>query len=109
MRVLDKGRLHISALCVGIAERLVRDAVKYATERKQFGQPIAEFHLVQAMIADSQASLYAARSVVLDAARKRDRGENTTLEASCFKLYVTEMLGRVAERPAPHHAGRSED
>src|SRR3546814_2408780 len=98
MRVLDKGRLHISALGVGIAERLVRDAVKYATERKQFGQPIAEFQLVQAMIADSQTELYAARSMVLDAARKRDRGENTTLEAACCKLYSTEMVGRVADR-----------
>ncbi|MBV7484657.1 acyl-CoA dehydrogenase family protein [Bordetella sp. BOR01] len=105
MRVLDKGRLHISALCVGIAERLVRDAVKYAIERKQFGQPIAEFQLVQAMIADSQAELYAARSMVLDAARKRDRGENTTLEAACCKLYATEMAGRVADRAVQIHGG----
>jgi len=105
MRVLDKGRLHISALCVGIAERLVRDAVKYATERKQFGQPIAEFQLVQAMIADSQTELYAARSMVLDAARKRDRGENTTLEAACCKLYATEMVGRVADRAVQVHGG----
>ena len=105
MRVLDKGRLHISALCVGIAERLVRDAVQYATQRKQFGQPIAEFQLVQAMIADSQAELYAARSMVLDAARKRDRGENTTLEAACCKLYATEMVGRVADRAVQIHGG----
>ncbi|WP_028354565.1 acyl-CoA dehydrogenase family protein [Bordetella petrii] len=105
MRVLDKGRLHISALCVGLAERLVRDAVRYATERKQFGQPIAEFQLVQAMIADSQAELYAARSMVLDAARKRDRGENTTLEAACCKLYATEMVGRVADRAVQIHGG----
>jgi len=105
MRVLDKGRLHISALCVGIAERLIRDAVKYATERKQFGQPIAEFQLIQAMIADSQAELYAARSMVLDAAGKRDRGENTTLEAACCKLYATEMVGRVADRAVQIHGG----
>ncbi|OZI82591.1 acyl-CoA dehydrogenase family protein [Bordetella genomosp. 2] len=105
MRVLDKGRLHISALCVGLAERLVRDAVRYATERRQFGQPIAEFQLVQAMIADSQAELYAARSMVLDAARKRDRGENTTLEAACCKLYATEMVGRVADRAVQIHGG----
>ena len=71
MRVLDKGRLHISALCVGIADRLLRDAVKYAIDRKQFGQPIAEFQLIQAMIADSQAELYAARCMVLDAAHAR--------------------------------------
>jgi acyl-CoA dehydrogenase len=105
MRVLDKGRLHISALCVGIADRLLRDAVKYALERKQFGQPIAEFQLIQAMIADSQAELYAARCMVLDAARMRDRGENTTMQAACCKLYATEMVGRVADRAVQIHGG----
>ncbi|WP_116522947.1 acyl-CoA dehydrogenase family protein [Achromobacter insuavis] len=105
MRVLDKGRLHISALCVGIADRLLRDAVKYAAERKQFGQPIAEFQLIQAMIADSQAELYAARCMVLDAARLRDRGENTTMQAACCKLYATEMVGRVADRAVQIHGG----
>ncbi|WP_454692961.1 acyl-CoA dehydrogenase family protein [Achromobacter aegrifaciens] len=105
MRVLDKGRLHISALCVGIAERLLGDAVKYAIERKQFGQPIAEFQLIQAMIADSQAELYAARCMVLDAARMRDRGENTTMQAACCKLYATEMVGRVADRAVQIHGG----
>ncbi|MEN4921554.1 acyl-CoA dehydrogenase family protein [Achromobacter spanius] len=105
MRVLDKGRLHISALCVGIAERLLSDAVKYATERKQFGQPIAEFQLIQAMIADSQAELYAARCMVLDAARMRDRGENTTMQAACCKLFSTEMVGRVADRAVQIHGG----
>ena len=105
MRVLDKGRLHISALCVGIADRLLGDAVKYAIERKQFGQPIAEFQLIQAMIADSQAELYAARCMVLDAARMRDRGENTTMQAACSKLYATEMVGRVADRAVQIHGG----
>lgn len=105
MRVLDKGRLHISALCVGIGERLVRDAVQYATERKQFDQAIAEFQLIQAMIADSQADLYAARCMVLDAAGKRDRGENTTLEAACCKLFATEMVGRIADRAVQIHGG----
>jgi acyl-CoA dehydrogenase len=105
MRVLDKGRLHISALCVGIADRLLRDAVKYAIERKQFGQPIAEFQLIQAMIADSQAELYAARCMVLGAARMRDRGENTTMQAACCKLYATEMVGRVADRAVQIHGG----
>ncbi|MBB1597421.1 acyl-CoA dehydrogenase family protein [Achromobacter sp. UMC46] len=105
MRVLDKGRLHISALCVGIADRLLSDAVKYAMERKQFGQPIAEFQLIQAMIADSQAELYAARCMVLDAARLRDRGENTTMQAACAKLFSTEMVGRVADRAVQIHGG----
>ena len=105
MRVLDKGRLHISALCVGIADRLLRDAVQYAMDRKQFGQPISEFQLIQAMIADSQAELYAARCMVLDAAKMRDRGENTTMQAACCKLYATEMVGRVADRAVQIHGG----
>jgi acyl-CoA dehydrogenase len=98
MRVLDKGRLHIAALCAGIAERLIRESVHYAAERKQFGQPIANFQLVQAIIADSQADTIAARAMVLEAARKRDRGENVTLEAACSKLFASEMVGRVADR-----------
>jgi len=98
MRVLDKGRLHIAALCVGIAERLIGESVRYAAERKQFGQPISNFQLVQAMIADSQTDTIAARAMVLEAARKRDSGENVTLEAACSKLFASEMVGRVADR-----------
>lgn len=105
MRVLDKGRLHISALCVGIADRLLKDGVQYAMDRKQFGQPISEFQLIQAMIADSQAELYAARCMVLDAAKMRDRGENTTMQAACCKLFATEMVGRVADRAVQIHGG----
>lgn len=105
MGVLDKGRLHVAALCVGIAERLIRDAVRYALERRQFGRPIAEFQLVQAMIADSRAEAYAARCMVLDAARRRDSGARTTLEASCAKLFASEMVGRVADRAVQVHGG----
>ncbi|NYZ13929.1 acyl-CoA dehydrogenase [Azospirillum sp. RWY-5-1] len=105
MRVLDKGRLHIAALSVGIAERLIADACRYAAERRQFGKPIAEFQLVQAMIADSRAESYAARCMVLDAARRRDAGAVTTLEASCAKLFATEMVGRVADRAVQIHGG----
>lgn len=73
MKVLDKGRLHIAAVCVGVAERMLEDALRYALERKQFGQPIAEFQLIQAMLADSKAEAYAARCMVIDAARQRRR------------------------------------
>jgi acyl-CoA dehydrogenase len=98
MKVLDKGRLHISALSIGIAERLIADCVTYAKERKQFGQPIAEFQLIQAMLADSQTETYAASCMVQDTAKRRDAGENVaTLAASC-KLFATEMVGRVADR-----------
>ncbi|MEQ1409836.1 acyl-CoA dehydrogenase family protein, partial [Neorhizobium sp. Rsf11] len=85
MKVLDKGRLHIAALCVGIADRLIKESVAYAKDRKQFGQPIAEFQLVQAMLADSEADTYAARCMILDAAARRDLGENTTKVAACAK------------------------
>lgn len=98
MKVLEKGRIHIAAICVGVAERMLRDALNYAIERKQFGQPIAEFQLVQAMLADSQAELYAARCMVIDAARKRDEGVDVATEASCCKLFASEMCGRVADR-----------
>jgi len=98
MRVLDRGRLHISAMCVGVAERLVADAVAYAAERKQFGQPISDFQLVQAMIADSKTELLAAKALVLETAAKRDAGENVVLECAAAKLFASEMVGRVADR-----------
>jgi acyl-CoA dehydrogenase len=98
MQVLDRGRLHISGVCVGVSERLIRDAAKYAIEREQFGQKIAEFQLIQAMLADSKTESYAARCMVLDAAKKRDAGENVTMEAACAKYYASEMVGRVADR-----------
>jgi len=105
MKVLDRGRLHISAACVGIAQRLIRDSLAYALERRQFGKPIAEFQLVQAMLADSETEAYAARSMVLDAARRRDDGESVTREASCCKLFASEMVGRVADRAVQIHGG----
>ncbi|MQA19826.1 acyl-CoA dehydrogenase family protein [Rugamonas rivuli] len=105
MKVLDKGRLHISAICVGVAERMLDDALRYAMERQQFGQPIAEFQLIQAMLADSKAEIYAARSMVLDAARRRDNHEDISTEASCCKLFASEMCGRVADRSVQIHGG----
>ncbi|WP_227245072.1 acyl-CoA dehydrogenase family protein [Paraburkholderia caribensis] len=105
MKVLDKGRLHISAICVGAAERMLDDALRYAMERKQFGQPIAEFQLVQAMLADSRAEIYAARSMVLDAARRRDDKQDVSTLASCCKLFASEMCGRVADRAVQIHGG----
>jgi acyl-CoA dehydrogenase len=98
MQVLDRGRLHISAICVGVAERLIADAVAYAVERKQFGQALANFQLVQAMIADSKTEALAARALLLESARKRDGGHTVTLEAAATKLFASEMVGRVADR-----------
>lgn len=105
MKVLDKGRLHIAAVCVAAAERMLSDALAYAMNRKQFGQPIAQFQLVQAMLADSKTEIYAARSMVVDAARRRDEGRNVSTEAACAKLFASEMCGRVADRAVQIHGG----
>ena len=98
MRVLDRGRLHIAAVCVGIMERLIADSVAYASERRQFGQALADFQLVQAMIADSKTEAMAARALVLDAAAKKDSGEPITLDAAAAKYFASEAVGRVADR-----------
>lgn len=105
MKVLDKGRLHIAAVCVGAAERMLDDALRYAMERRQFGQPVAEFQLVQAMLADSRTEIYAAKSMVLEAARRRDEGHDVAMEAACCKLFASEMCGRVADRALQIHGG----
>jgi acyl-CoA dehydrogenase len=98
MQVLDRGRLHISSVCVGVAERLIEESVRYAAERKQFGQPIANFQMIQAMLADCRAEANAGRAMVLEAARKRDAGEDVTMDAAAAKLFCSEMVGRVADR-----------
>lgn len=98
MRVLDRGRLHLAAICIGIAERLVVDSVAYALQRVQFGKPIAEHQLVQAMIADMKTEAMAARALVLETARTRDGGESITLEAAATKYFASEMVGRVADK-----------
>ncbi len=105
MKVLDRARLNIASVCAGVAQRCLNEALAYAKERKQFGKPIADFQLMQAMLADSKTEIYAARSMILEAARKRDTGANITLEASCCKLFASEMVGRVADRAVQIHGG----
>jgi acyl-CoA dehydrogenase len=105
MKVLDKGRLHIAAACVGLAERIIDDMMDYAVTRKQFGQPIADFQMLQVMFADSRAEAYAARAMVEDAARRRDAGEDVAVLAACAKMYASEMVGRVADRNVQVHGG----
>ena len=105
MRVLDRGRLHISAVCVGVAERLIADCVTYASERRQFGKPIAEHQLIQGMIADSKTEALAARALVLETAAKKDRGEDVVLESAAAKYYASEMVGRVADRAVQIYGG----
>jgi acyl-CoA dehydrogenase len=105
MQTLDRGRLHIAAVATGAADRLIEESLRFASERKQFGEAIANFQLIQAMLADSKTDAYAARCMIVDAARKRDAGKDVTLEASASKLFATEMVGRVADRAVQIHGG----
>ena len=105
MRVLDRGRLHISAVCVGVAERLIADCVAYGSERHQFGNPIVHHQLIQGMLADSKTEALAARALVLETADKKDRGEDVVLESAAAKYYASEMVGRVADRAVQIYGG----
>ena len=105
MRVLDRGRLHISAVCVGVAERLIADCVAYASERKQFGKAIAEHQLIQAMIADSKTEALAARALVLETAAAKDARQDVVLESAAAKYFASEMVGRVADRAVQIYGG----
>ncbi|QBM18683.1 acryloyl-CoA reductase (NADH) [Marinobacter sp. JH2] len=105
MKVLDRGRLHISALSVGTAKRLIDESLAYANQRKQFGTEIAQFQLVQAMLADSQTEYYAGKCMVEETARSYDSGAAVSMNAASCKLYCTEMVGRVADRAVQVHGG----
>jgi acyl-CoA dehydrogenase len=105
MKVLDRGRLHIAAVCAGLAGRLIDEALAHAAARRQFGRPLAEFQLVQAMLADSAAEAFAARSMVEETARRLDAGRPVTLEASACKMFASEALGRIADRAVQVHGG----
>ncbi|KQW63434.1 acyl-CoA dehydrogenase family protein [Variovorax sp. Root411] len=98
MKTLNKQRINLAALCIGPAIRLVEEMARQAQSRRQFGQPIGDFQLVQQMIAESNTEVHAARALVLETARKRDDGIDVTMEASMCKLFASEMCGRVADR-----------
>jgi acyl-CoA dehydrogenase len=98
MKTLNKQRINLAALCTGPAIRLLDEALAHARNRRQSGRPIGEFQLVQAMLADSKVEIEAARALVLETARKRDRGEDVTLDVSMCKYFASEMCGRVADR-----------
>lgn len=105
MKSLDRGRINVAAVCVGQARRIQHEAVRYAAERVQFGRPIGEFQLVQAMLADSQAELQAGLAMLRDVARRFDTGQRISTEASCAKLFCSEMVCRVADRAVQIHGG----
>jgi acyl-CoA dehydrogenase len=105
MGCLAHGRVGISAMCVGMAERLVDESVAWATQRRQSGRPIGSFQLVQGLIADSMTDYYAGRAMVLDAARRFESGEDTKVGPSCAKYFTSEMVCRVADRAVQVHGG----
>lgn len=105
MKSLAHGRLHIAALCVGLAQRLLDESVTYAKRRRQSGRAIGEYQLIQAMIADSATEIYAGRSMVLEAARQFDAAADTRLGPSACKYFCSEMVGRVADRAVQIHGG----
>ncbi|NHF74622.1 acyl-CoA dehydrogenase family protein [Paracoccus xiamenensis] len=105
MKVLDRGRIHVSAMAVGQGQRMLDIATDYALERKQFGKPIGEHQLVQGLLADCQADLHAARALVHATAETFDREGKAILEASCAKYFCTEAAGRIADRALQIHGG----
>lgn len=105
MKSLDRGRINIASVCVGQARRIMHEAARYAAARRQFGKAIGEFQLIQAMLADSQADLYAAECMLRDVARRNDSGERVSVEAACTKMFCSEMVGRTADRAVQIHGG----
>jgi len=105
MKVLDRGRIHIAAVALGMCDRLLDMSLRYAVERRQFGQPIADFQLIQGLLADSQVDRLASEALLQSVAARFDRGENVSMAASALKYFSTEAVGRVADRAVQIHGG----
>ena len=105
MRSLVRGRVHIAAICVGMADRLLAESVAHAKSARQGGQPIGEFQLVQAMLAEIQTGAYAGRAMVAEAARNYDSGADRRIGPSAAKLFCSEMVSRAADLAVQVHGG----
>jgi alkylation response protein AidB-like acyl-CoA dehydrogenase len=105
MKILDGGRISIAALSVGIAQGAFEAAVRYAKERQQFGQPIAEFQAIQFKLADMATQIEAARLLTLQAAYLKDNNKRVTKESAMAKLYASEIAVRVSEESIQIHGG----
>ncbi|WP_234035641.1 acyl-CoA dehydrogenase family protein [Erythrobacter insulae] len=105
MQSLDNGRISVGAAATGYARRALDSALRYANERKAFGEPIARFQLIQAMLADSETEIYAAESMMRDVTARADRGENIITKAAAFKVFASEMCGRVVDRVVQIYGG----
>jgi acyl-CoA dehydrogenase len=105
MQSLDNGRLSVAAASAGYAQRILDTAMRYANERKAFGEPIANFQLIQQMLAESEIEIYAATCMIADACKRADAGENVLRKAAAAKVFASEMCGRVADRCVQIHGG----
>ena len=105
MMSLDNGRISVGAAATGYARRALDSAVRYATERKAFGEPIANFQLIQQMLAESDMEIYAAEAMMKDVCERADRGENILRKAAAFKVFASEMCGRVVDRVVQVYGG----
>ncbi len=105
MRILDAGRVAISAISLGIGQRALDESIKYAKEREQFGRPIAKFQAIQWMLSDMATELDAARLLVYRAAKLMEEGKKFTKEAAMAKLFAAEMGSRIADKAIQIHGG----
>jgi alkylation response protein AidB-like acyl-CoA dehydrogenase len=105
MSALDNGRISLAAGCVGIAQGCLDACVSYASERRQFGRPIAQFQLVQELIAEMAVETQAARLLTWQAAAASDAGRPHTLESSVAKYYASEVSVRAANAAVQVHGG----
>jgi acyl-CoA dehydrogenase len=105
MRSLDHARIHMSAVATGLSARIIDEGVRYALDRVQFGKPIAQFQLIQGMLADCEAEALASRSMIENVARMKDEGRTVIKESACCKYFTTEALGRIADRVLQIHGG----
>ncbi len=105
MRSLDHARLHMAAVAVGLSARLIDEGVRYAKDRRQFGKPIADFQMIQAMLADSEAEAFAARAMVEKASRDKDAGLRIVKESAACKYFATETVWKIADRVMQIHGG----
>ncbi len=105
MQSLDNGRISVGAAATGYARRALDSALRYANERKAFGEPIANFQLIQAMLADSEIEIYAAEAMLADVTARADAGENVLRKAAAFKVFASEMCGRVTDRVVQIYGG----
>jgi len=105
MRTLDGGRIGIAAQAIGIARASLEDSLAYAKERKQFGQPIANFQAIQWMLADMATEIDAARMLTYRAAWRKDRNLRYTKESAMAKLYASEAAMRASVKGIQIHGG----